>query len=223
MPLHLGAATGRDAFQTSGCNLAGLDAVEGWRAWPRRRMALAGPRGSGKTHLLRIWAEETGAALLDGGALADADLPAAAAQGCVAVDGADRVAGDGAAETALFHLHNLLEQEGGALLLAARDAPARWGVKLPDLLSRLSAMPLTRLERPDDALMRHAALKLFADRQLTAPPAAVLELAELAGPDLKALEEAVSRIDAAALAGRRRVSAALVREVLGGLADKNVT
>ncbi|MGG7567214.1 chromosomal replication initiator DnaA [Rhodovulum sp. DZ06] len=227
IPLHLGAARGRDSFQVSSCNEDALEVVDNWREWPRLRMALSGPPGSGKSHLLEIWASETGAARLRGRDLAAADLPALASIGAVAVDDADAVVAEGPeAETALFHLYNLMEQEGGALLLAAREAPARWGARLPDLASRLAAMPLARLERPDEALIRWASLKLFADRQLSAPPAAVLALAELAGADLAALERAVARIDAAALASRRKVSAALVREVLSDPAaerDETVT
>ena len=223
IPLHLDAAAGREAFQRSASNAAALAAVEGWRAWPRGRMALAGPRGSGKSHLLGIWAAEAGAACVTGTALGRADIPALVACGAVAVEDAAAVAGDAAAETALFHLHNLAEQEGASLLLVARDAPARWGARLPDLASRLGALPLTWLERPDDALLRAAAVKLFEDRQLTAPPVAVQELAALAGADLKALEAAVARIDAVSLAGRRRISAALVRETLLAEAEKNVT
>ena len=34
--------------------------------WPGRRLALWGEAGRGKTHLLHIWAERTGAALLSG-------------------------------------------------------------------------------------------------------------------------------------------------------------
>ena len=40
------------------------------------------------------------------------------------------------------------------LLLIAREAPEHWTVSLPDLKSRLAAVPHVRIEEPDDALMR---------------------------------------------------------------------
>lgn len=42
---------------------------------------------------------------------------------------------------------------GGAVLLTSAKAPAEWGAKLPDLRSRLAALPVARLKEPDEALM----------------------------------------------------------------------
>lgn len=209
------AARGRESFFESGSNRLALDALDHWRCWPVGRMALAGPEGSGKTHLLHVFAEETGAAILRPADLAGADIPALCARGAVALDDGDGLAKAGrAAEEALFHLHNHMAEAKGALLLAGREPPARWEVDLPDLASRLAAMPLTRIERPDAQLVAAVAVKLFADRQMRVRPSAPEALAQLAGSDLAALERLVARIDRAALAARRPVTGALVREVL---------
>ena len=42
----------------------------------------------------------------------------------------------------------------------------RWRIALPDLASRLRALPVVALTAPDDALLRAVMVKLFADRQL---------------------------------------------------------
>ena len=68
--------------------------------WPEQRLALFGPPGCGKSHLLHIWAERLGAVLLAGQTLADLDgLPM---RGSLALDDADTIAD----ETLLFHLLN---------------------------------------------------------------------------------------------------------------------
>ena len=52
------------------------------------------------------------------------------------------------------------------MLLTARSAPATWRIEVPDLASRLRALPVVALAAPDDALLRAVIVKLFADRQL---------------------------------------------------------
>ncbi|MDE2517725.1 MAG: chromosomal replication initiator DnaA, partial [Rhodospirillales bacterium] len=46
--------------------LAWLSGPDGGAGWPDRRLALFGPAGCGKSHLLHIWRERSGAVLLPG-------------------------------------------------------------------------------------------------------------------------------------------------------------
>ena len=61
-------------------------------------------------------------------------------------------------EKALFHLLNLARENRLFVLLTAQSAPSRWGISLPDLLSRLNAVPAVEIGAPDEALHpdRHA-------------------------------------------------------------------
>ena len=45
-------------------------------------------------------------------------------------------------EQSLFHLFNLSREQGFCILMTARSAPARWSVELPDLVSRMRALPV---------------------------------------------------------------------------------
>src|SRR5262249_37486433 len=56
-------------------------------------------------------------------------------------------------EAMLWRLLDLARTGGGAVLIVAAEAPDRWVVTVPDLSSRLSALPVARLKEPDDALM----------------------------------------------------------------------
>ena len=66
----------------------------------------------------------------------------------------------------MFHLLNLAQEQRAFLLITARAAPASWPIGLPDLASRLRALPVVTLAAPDDAMLRAVLVKLFADRQL---------------------------------------------------------
>lgn len=211
LPAH--ANLTRADFVISPANALALAAVEGWRDWPLAKMVLTGPPGAGKTHLAAIWADLAGAQTIAAADLAGADLAALADTGVVAVEDADRIAGDRAAETALFHLHNMLAQ-GGTLLVTAQTPPRDWGLTLPDLLSRMQAAALTRLEAPDDALLSGVLTKLFADRQIAVPPALVPWLVARMPRTIGAARALVAALDSRALAEGRPVTSRLAAEVL---------
>ncbi len=161
---------GRADFLEAPCNQAALAwlAPRAVARWPSRRLALWGEAGGGKTHLLHVWAREHDALLLPGTALRDLDALFRAPDrwGGIAIDDADLTADP----HALLHALNAVHEAGLPVLLAARAAPARWEVALPDLRSRLRAMQAVELARPDDALLRILLLRLLAERQLAVAP-----------------------------------------------------
>ena len=99
------------------------------------------------------------------------DLPAAFATGALVLED---LASDGLDERALFHLLNLAREERAyrAASPRARRLPAL-PVAIPDLASRLRALPGVALAPPDDALLRALIVKLAADRQLAVDEALV--------------------------------------------------
>lgn len=215
MSFHLPGRTalGREDFFVSPANAAAVAMIEGWQGWPARKLMLAGPQGAGKTHLAHVWAGLSGAAIVPAEALARADIPALAAAH-VAVEDCDRIAGEPAAEAALFHLHNLALAEGRALLFTGRTGPAHWPLALPDLASRLQATPSVHIAPPDDALLAAVMMKLFADRQLAPSAATIPFLLRRIDRSFAAARDIVDRLDAAALERRQPITQALARRVL---------
>lgn len=212
LDLPVRTARGRGDFFVSPANAVALAAVEA--PWPAGRLLLTGPEGSGKTHLAALWqADRPGTDWCDGAALARADIPALAAAGAV-VDAAEAVAGDPAAEAALFHLVNLAAAEGAPLLLTARKPARDWGVTLPDLQSRIQATPVAALSAPDDALLFAVLGKLFADRQVAVGPEVLGWLVARIERSLAEAGRVVAALDAEALAQRRAITVRLAGRVL---------
>jgi len=209
-------ALGRGDFLVAAPNALALATVERG-GWPQGKLVLAGPEGAGKTHLVHVWAEAEGAAIVAAADLAGADIAALAATGAVAVEDADRIAGDAAAEAALFHLHNLVLAEGGRLLLTARAAPAHWGLSLPDLASRMAAAGLATIAPPDDTLLSAVLVKLFADRQIAVSAALIPWLVARMDRSFAGAQALVAALDARALAEARPVGRALAQAVLDTL------
>lgn len=201
----------RDDFFPSASNRAALAMVDGWQGWPSGRMLLIGPQGAGKTHLAHIWAGMSGAQMVGAAGLASADLPDLASAGAVVVEDAHALPRAG--EEALFHLHNLMSN-AGHLLITARTPPRDWGLVLPDLFSRMQAMPITQLAAPDESLIAAVLVKLFADRQITVPPNLIAYLAPRIDRSIGAARDIVAALDARALAQGRAVTRALAADVL---------
>jgi chromosomal replication initiation ATPase DnaA len=213
MPLALPPRLKRADFVTAPCNAVAFEMIT-HGGWPQGKLVLTGPEGSGKTHLLHVWTEAQKGLLIEAAALRTADPAALATGGAVAIDTADVIAGDSAAETALFHLHNLLSAQGGQILLAAR-APARdWGLALPDLASRLQAAAHVSLGTPDDALLAAVLTKLFTDRQVSVPDTLIPYLLPRMTRSLAAAQSLVALLDSEAMARKKPISLRLAAEVM---------
>ena len=176
-------------------------------------MVLAGPEGSGKSHLAAIWAQAAGARRVAARALEESKVPAALATGAVVVEDATPGGFD---ERALFHLLNLAREHEAYLLLTAQTAPAGWELSIRDLASRLKALPVVALAAPDEALLRAVLVKLFADRQLTVDEALIGYLAMRIERSFAAARAVVAQLDEEAMRRQRPLTRALAADVLRG-------
>jgi chromosomal replication initiation ATPase DnaA len=172
-------------------------------SWPLRRLALWGPEGCGKTHLLHLWAARQGATLMAGPLLA-VEPPSRP----VAVDDADA-----APERGLLHLINAAGEAGLPVLLAGRDPPARWNPALADLASRLRATAAVGIGPAEDELLRDLLARLLAERQLAVAEPQQEWLRRRLPRSQAAIREAAARLYHAALAAGGRVTRALIQAV----------
>lgn len=194
-------------FVVSDCNAAAVARLAAWPDALTPVLALVGPRGSGKSRLAAEWAERVGAVPVHG---AEASLldPLEVEGRPILLDRAP----DADDET-LFHLINLARSGGGALLLVARSAPAAWQATLPDLRSRLDAVPTVTLQPPDDAVLAEMLEAEFARRSIAPPADLIPWLLKRIERSAGAVETAVARLDTEAGA----ISRAAARRLFGPL------
>jgi chromosomal replication initiation ATPase DnaA len=195
-------------------NQTALALIDRWPDWPARKIALIGPEGSGKSHLAAIWAKVAAAHVVASHAIEAPSVPQALSGGALAIEDADRGELN---EAALFHLLNLAQEQSAYVLITARQAPASWPVKLPDLASRLRALPVVALEPPDDAFLAAILVKLFADRQLAVDERLIEYLVHRIERSFAAARAAVAELDHEAMRLKRPVNRALAAEILRGL------
>ena len=176
--------------------------------WPDQRLALWGPDGCGKSHLLHVWAARNAAAMLTGQALRDLDsLPDS---GAVALDDADTVS----SEPLLLHALNTARDRSLRVLLSARTPPARWPIRLPDLSSRLRAINAVEIRAPGDDLLAGVLMRLLSDRQLKVSQSTQDWLLTRLPRSPAALRRAVILLDRASLAFGKPITRMLASTVL---------
>jgi chromosomal replication initiation ATPase DnaA len=207
-------ATGRDDLLISDPLSAAVSIVDTWPQWPSPVVILAGPVGSGKSHLASIWREKSGAVPIHPQAGSDAaDI---AARQPVLFEDADRRGFD---DQALFHVINSVRENGTGLLITTRLWPMSWPVDLADLRSRLKAATVVEIGEPDDELLALVLVKLFSDRQLTVDEKLIGYIVTRMERSLDAAQTIVEKLDRLALSRRTRISRALALEVLTELGN----
>ncbi len=191
-------------FVMSEANREAFSWIMEWPKWPGNALLLHGPESSGKTHLAHIWAAKSGAEFSN-----DAEKSA------LVVENIESFAN----QEKLFHLINRMKEKtvngkGGWLLLTANVPAAQLPLTLPDLASRLKAIPSVVLNPPDDQLLKSVLMKLFSDRQLKVPAVAIdfiLSRMDRSFPDAAVL---VEKLDQLSAEEKRGITIPLVKRVM---------
>ncbi|MBO9698209.1 MAG: chromosomal replication initiator DnaA [Sphingopyxis sp.] len=166
--------------------------------WPVRTAVLAGPRGSGRSLMGRLFAQDTGGRVIDG-------------HGSVS-------------EEEIFHAWNAAQASGTPLLIIADAPPAEWNVALPDLRSRLAAVPVLTIGEPDDCLARDLIEALFARRGIVLAPGVASYIVPRMERSYAMVHRIVAALDTASLEKGGGIGIRLTRETLlsQGLIDPDL-
>ncbi|HET6631256.1 MAG TPA: DnaA regulatory inactivator Hda [Rhodanobacteraceae bacterium] len=207
---------GDNGLALSACQRAASEAAAPW-------LFLAGPPGSGKSHLLLATCQRAAQAGPGAQYLPLRDLPAplaplirgAGGRALVALDDLDAIAGDGEAEHAVFDLYNRSRADGVTLLFAAGEPPSSLPLVLPDLRSRLGLCTQLALRPLDEAARRDWLRGSAAARGIVLDDEVIDWLFRRHARDLGSLAALLERLDRASLASRRRVTIPFLRTLLG--------
>ncbi len=207
-------ALGVEDFLVGPSNDPALASIERWPDWPHHALILEGPAQSGKTHLGQVWRLASGAETVLAPELADADITRLEAAGALLIENLERGIGS---ERVLFHLLNAARERKLSLLLTTRIPVAALAITLPDLSSRLRAVPVTAIAPPDTTLLKAVLVKHFFDRQLNVEPAIIETIVLRMERSMAMAHAVVVAIDERALAMKRRVTRPLVLDALSAL------
>ena len=200
-------------FLISDCNSHAWESVKGWsNAEEASVFLLRGSAASGKTHLATLWARQQGAALIDASAMQLSDSPEALFSRSDALVIEDCELSQ-QPET-LFHLLNYAKQQAVKCLLTAEDESCWAGFTLPDLRSRLQALPQAIIYPPDDSILAALLVKNFKDRQLQVSQEVVDYLLKRMGRSYISVPLLVEALDKRAIEQKKPITIALARGLL---------
>lgn len=211
LDLPVSAASARDDLIVTPANQQAVEFLDSWPQWPGPIAILAGPIGSGKTHLAKVWATRSGARFVTPDLTGEQDIPAG---GNLVVE--DLRQGS-FSETWLFHLINSVRASSASLLLTSRRWPGDWGLALPDLKSRMKLAHLMELYEPDEIMLNGVLQKLFSDRQIEVDPAIVQYIVQRMERSLASAQIVVDEVDRLSLQQKRKVTKPLVADALHNL------
>ena len=175
---------------------------------------IAGPCGTGKSHLAQIWQKRTGALLVRGTQLNSNKPASVTGQKSVIVEEVED-----ADDRALLHVYNEIVQARKTMFLTSTVPPVNWSMVLPDLVSRISTLAVVGIGHPDDALLQGILVKQFSDRQLQVGTEVVIYLVSRMERSFEAARQIVAVLDAMALDQHRSVTVSLAGEALARLAE----
>jgi len=200
-----------DTLVVSEANRDAARLLTDWRAWPGGALALAGPKGSGKTHLALAWAVEVAARQVSPTAAPeDAAAIFRETGGRLFIDDAD-VARD---EAMLWRVLDMAKADGGAVLLAGASAPRAWITAVPDLRSRLSALAVATLQEPDEALMEVVLRRICREQFILLSDAAAGYLARRLPRTFAAARQLAAALDAGLVKAAKPVTLPAARRAL---------
>lgn len=167
--------------------------LQHWRDWSHHTMILTGPAASGKSTMAAAFETESGGLCLD--------------------DASEHE------DTELFHLWNRANSEHKPLLLLSSKPVSEWGIKLPDLKSRLAASLHLEIGPPDQVMIDGLFQKYFAMRGLTISEDALRYLEKRMVRSYAMVHRLAQKMDALAIESKKPVNLAIAKSALGFLDD----
>lgn len=200
-------------FLVAKCNRDAWAALEQWDREQIPCALVKGPTASGKTHLANIWAARNNANIINAASLNTNSEPQSLFENStnLAVENCENIAN----EQFLFHLLNFMRNNSQYRMVLTANVDACWNsFTLPDLRSRLQALPQATIKQPDDVLLTALLVKSFQDRQIDISHISISYLLPRIERSFEGLRKIIDALDKHAIAKKRPITRALIQEVL---------
>lgn len=184
-------------FQVSDSNAAALTILRARERWTSAALLMLGPTGCGKSHLGQAWHARYGGEFFDDAHEVE--------------------------EAILFDaINRALAGQSLGVLLASHLPPAEWDVSMPDLNSRLNAMPTITLSEHDEESLEPILRELFAQVGRTVGQDVVTYVLRQTERSVDVLRELVHDLDIAAGATKADLTKAFVAKYLRQRSERDL-
>ena len=209
---HRTALSSED-FLVADCNRDAISWIDVWPNWPTPVLVIFGPVGSGKSHLAAVFAAYSGAKKVT---VNEFDFARSNFNSDLIIEDVDSMLCSDQ-EVSLLHMYNAVKETSHRILMTATAPPARWGITLPDLRSRMNAAISVEIGPPEDSLIVALLVKIFADRQVQVSSDVIIYAASRMERSFLAVQQIVDNADRMALSSNKKITVALMKQVLKNL------
>lgn len=189
-------------FIISLSNLDAYKAIQNHYEWPHNRLLIIGEKGSGKTHLMKIWQLKTNASLINEAS----DLININLYSSLIVENIENHS-----ENTMLEIINLANEHCIPLLLTASVYP---NFKINDLRSRIASTYKQFIKKPDEELMKILLIKQFSDRQIKVDKGVIDYISSNIKKSFIILNDVVNLIDKLSQLQKKKVTKQLVKNVI---------
>ena len=152
----------KEDFYVSPSNNEAFKTIESWPKWLKRAVNIYGPSGSGKSHLVSIFANKTISLTIKYSELSETIFERFKSKEVLIIE--DFVNRD--KEELLYSLYDNVEKFNKYLLFTSKNPINSMKFLLPDLQSRISSCNIVEIKLPDDNLIEAILSKNLSDRQI---------------------------------------------------------
>ena len=212
----------KEDFLVAECNIEAVEMIDRWPDWTYFAVCIYGSEGCGKSHLANVFSNNVSRhdnypyripSIQAKDVRLETPHKLFSRHRCLIVENLCRQINN----EAMFHLYNLYRNEGGFILFTSEIAPARLNLPLPDLQSRLNAVPAIEIKAPDDDLLSCLLVKLFTDRQIFITPEVVNYIVSNMQRSFAYARKLVEETDRISLSRKRAVSIPIIKEAMSVL------
>lgn len=196
-----------DDFYISDANYEAFAYIGSWPDWNSgvysKILLIYGESGSGKTHLSHVWQQLSNAKFIQ------FDDELYSFKGAAIIEDIDHLD-----EESLLHLINYAYQNQIFLLLTSKLSPLKLNFSLPDLRSRILAIPSVAINAPDQELLKIVLCKNLSERNLKVHPATIDYIINRIERSFSRLFQFIKEIDYLSKSTKRAITIPMVKEII---------
>ena len=220
LPLFFKTIKNRENYLVSKCNEEAVSLIENYTFWKNKKKInsipgaiIYGPKGSGKTHLSKIFKQNVDCTYLT--SLSSFNLEQISQGENFILD--DFIPGKSFPAELVMHFVNQVTYKEGSILFLSRLSPFEMNWKLDDLNSRIRSLVSSEIKLPDDVLLYLFIVKYSNDKNLFINDKKLIYILERLDRSFESVIKVIDKLDLYSLEINKGITYKSIKVILDEL------